>query len=177
MIVLTSCRRPTQRIRSFIKDLSNLHPTTRLLTRGKMGLGDLVAAARSLGSDHVAIVSRWMGGPGRIEFMKLDSPTRPEVTLYLKAVKLRREYGTRHSCKPIVLTLPVHARSDTTRFARWYAELFEMRASEELSDSSNASIQISEKPNTIEVTVISPSGETGPSYSIGRIDWESAVIT
>ncbi len=175
MIVLTTCRRPTQRIRSFTKDLSNLHPTTRLLTRGKMGLVDLVAVARSLKSDHVAIISRFMGGPGRIDFLKLNPVALLELTLYLKAVKLRREYGTRHSCRPMIVTVPVNMRSDTAKFARWYAELFAVRLSSESSSNTNASIHMSEESNTIRVAVISPSAETvGPSYDISRIDWGPA---
>ena len=176
MIILTTCRRPTQRIRSFIKDISNSHPATTLLTRGKLDLLNLATTARKSKSDHLMVVSRWMGGPGKMGILKVDSDhASPLVALHLKRVKLRREYGSGRAPKAQIVTVSKDARPETIKFARWYSNLLGM----EPRDSGNhaghkASIHISDDPHTIRVALTSPPTEfeVGPSFTISRIDWD-----
>lgn len=176
MIVLTTCRRPTQRIRSFTKDVSHSHPATTLLSRGKLGLVDLATAARRLGSNQILVVSRWMGGPGRIELLRLDSNLAFLFsTLYLKEVRLQREYTTHRAPKAEIVTIPRNLRPDTARFARWYSELFGMRLLDsEAAGNHKASIHVTDDPHTIRVTLTSPPAEMeiGPSFTIRQINWK-----
>ncbi len=177
MIVVTTCRRPTQRIRSFAKDLANSHPSTILLTRGKTGLVELAAAARNLKSNRIATVSRWMGGPGRIEFLNSDTDPPSQLIVYLKDVRLRREHGKCRTGKAEIVTTPETLRSETYKFAGWYSNFFGLELLDiGLSRRSRVSIHISEDSNLIRVALISPPSETriGPSFTISRIDWGKA---
>jgi rRNA maturation protein Rpf1 len=176
VIVLTTCRRPTQRIRSFTKDISHSHPATTILSRGKLGLVDLATATRKFGSNQILVISRWMGGPGRIEFLSLDSNrVSLSSTLYLKNVRLQREYDTHRAPRAEIVTTSEKIHSETARFAKWYSELFGMRLIDsEMAGSYNASIHVSDDTHTIHVSLTSPPAETevGPSFTIRQINWK-----
>jgi len=66
------------------------------INRGKLSLEGIAAEALELNAEKVVIVDRWKGGPGKIELYKFDGkelhPTPPLI--YLKGVKLRREFRT-----------------------------------------------------------------------------------
>jgi len=178
VIILTTCRRPTQRIRSFIKDISNSHPATTLLTRGKLDLLNLATTARKSKSGHLLIVSRWMGDAGKMEVLKVDSDhVHPLVFLNLKWVRLRREYGSGRVAEAQIVTIPKDSRPETIRFARWYSNLFGIEP-RDLGNHAGfkASIHISDDPHTIRVAVTSPPSEleVGPSFTISGINWSPA---
>jgi len=96
VILLTTSRRPTRRIRTFCKELSYNIPNVTGINRGKLSLEGLAAKALELNAEKAMIVDRWKGGPGKIELFKLENgklqPMPPLI--YLRGVKLRREFGT-----------------------------------------------------------------------------------
>ncbi|MEM3788943.1 MAG: hypothetical protein QXN95_03645, partial [Candidatus Bathyarchaeia archaeon] len=95
MILLTTSRRPTKGIRTFCKDLSRMLPNILRINRGKLSLEGVAAKALELDAEKVVIVDRWKGGPGKIELYHVDGKLQPIPPLiYLKSVKLRREFQT-----------------------------------------------------------------------------------
>lgn len=96
MILLTTSRRPTKGIRTFCKDLSYTIPNITRINRGKLSLEGLAAKALELNAEKVVIVDRWKGGPGKIELFRLEKEKLQPVPplIYLRSVKLRREFGT-----------------------------------------------------------------------------------
>jgi len=96
VILLTTSRRPTRRIRTFCKELSYNIPNVIRINRGKLSLEGLAAKALELNAEKVVIIDRWKGGPGKIELFKLENGKLQPVPplIYLRGVKLRREFGT-----------------------------------------------------------------------------------
>ncbi len=94
-ILVTTSHRPTQRVRSFIKDLASVLPYALKINRGKSTMTDLYYDAMGYGAERVIVVTVWKGNPGRIRVYKPCEP--PDVcleelaTITLKGVKLRRE--------------------------------------------------------------------------------------
>ncbi|WP_276815022.1 Brix domain-containing protein [Desulfurococcus amylolyticus] len=96
MILITTSHRPSQRIRSFVKDLSSVIPYSIRVTRGKKTLEDLVIEAYKNGLSYIAIIGERRGNPSTIEIYKVDSSIMPPSairisTLLLSGVRLSRE--------------------------------------------------------------------------------------
>ena len=94
-ILVTTSHRPTQRVRSFIKDLASVLPEAIKLNRGKSSLRDLYYDAMAYGATRIVIVTVWKGNPGKMLVYQPLEP--PDVGLKLiasyliRGVKLRRE--------------------------------------------------------------------------------------
>jgi len=92
-ILLTTSRRPTNRLRTFCRDITHSIPNIVRINRGKLSLETLVEKAIELNADRVIIVDRWKGGPGKIElFYVRERLIGTPPLIYLKGVKLRREF-------------------------------------------------------------------------------------
>lgn len=93
MILLTTSRRPTKRIRTFCNDLARAIPNVVRVNRGKMSLQELAENTFERGLDRVIIVDRWKGGPGRIRFHRMERGRLVEVPpeINVKGMKLQRE--------------------------------------------------------------------------------------
>ena len=93
-ILLTTSRRPTDRIRSFCRDFAICLPDVVRVNRGKLNLDGLVAKALESNADRVVIVDRWEGGFGKIQFFILDETglAHGPPTIYIRGIKLRREF-------------------------------------------------------------------------------------
>ena len=94
MIVIGTTRKPSQRIRSFVKELVRVIPGAMRLTRGKRGLDDFCAEAQENGADRVLLVGAFHGNPGRIGFLQYngDSWHFHPPTVILKSVNLLRNH-------------------------------------------------------------------------------------
>ena len=77
MILLTTSRRPTGRIRTFCRDLSNSIPDVVRVNRGKMSLDGVAEKAIEVEADHIIVVDRWHGGPGKINLFQLSTGLKP----------------------------------------------------------------------------------------------------
>ncbi len=94
-ILVTTSHRPSQRVRSFVKDLVSVLPNAVKLTRGKATLEELYYEAIARGAKRVIIVSVWKGNPGSL---RVYEPLEPPDTrlgliarIVMKGVKLSRE--------------------------------------------------------------------------------------
>jgi len=94
-ILVTTSHRPSQRVRSFVKDLVSVLPNAVKLTRGKATLEELYYEAVARGAKRVIIVNVWKGNPGSL---RVYEPLEPPDTrlgliarIVMKGVKLSRE--------------------------------------------------------------------------------------
>jgi len=99
-ILITTSRKPSPRLRSFVKDLTSVIPNTLKLNRGKKTLEDLLYDAIELNADRLIIVGEKKGNPGSIKvyLVNRDEEKLRELAYYsIKGVKLSREnpYATR----------------------------------------------------------------------------------
>ncbi len=101
MILITTSRRPTQRIRSFIKDLAKSIPNSVKRNRGKASTEDLCIEAAARGLPRVLIVERWKGNPGVMRFIQVGPRLCEHIrtAFILKGVALSREIGVENRRK------------------------------------------------------------------------------
>ena len=107
MILLTTSRRPTRRIRTLLHDLASVIPGTTRINRGKLSLDRLAEEATGRGIEKVVIIDRWKGGPGRIRLFTVGRSGLTEVNprIYVRGIKLQREFGTER--RPKVRSLSI----------------------------------------------------------------------
>ena len=94
-VIITTSHRPSQRLRSFAKDLAQVIPFSLKVNRGKSSFRDLAYDALSMGAEKIVVVSAWKGNPGSIhvyEPLSAPEPGLREVGYFrLRAAILRRE--------------------------------------------------------------------------------------
>lgn len=97
MILVTTSRRPSERIRALCNDLARSIPGAVRVNRGKMNLDGITEKALEIAADRVVVVNRWRGGLGKIDFFKAGSGDLTSVfpILYIASVKLQREYNVK----------------------------------------------------------------------------------
>jgi U3 small nucleolar ribonucleoprotein protein IMP4 len=66
-MLITTSRKPSQRTRSFCKDLNRVIDS-EYVNRGKMSLRNVLLKSSELGSTKTAVVSEVKGNPSRIDF-------------------------------------------------------------------------------------------------------------
>ena len=98
MILLTTSRRPTERIRTFCRDLAYSIPDIARVNRGKMSLDGIGEKAIELDAEKIIIVDRWQGGPGKISLFQISNGLKPVMpTMLLSNIRLKRELNERTS--------------------------------------------------------------------------------
>ncbi len=118
MILITTSRGPSQRTRTFIRDLSHVIPRAVRVNRGKKSLDDLRVEAIKHGLSRVLVVTEKKGNPGGLRFYEASVATiRPAAAhVILEGVTLRRElYGKKPERIPKVLDLAVAYQSGEDR--------------------------------------------------------------
>ncbi|MFX0169809.1 MAG: hypothetical protein ACFE89_10690 [Candidatus Hodarchaeota archaeon] len=117
MIAIGATRKPTQRIRSFIKELNWVIPGSIRITRGKQGFMDYCEAAQDLGATRILLVGAFHGNPGRFGFLEYTEENWKFAppTIILKSVQLLRENPAPSPRKPIQLYVLPDTPQDQTR--------------------------------------------------------------
>ncbi|WP_131159729.1 Brix domain-containing protein [Aeropyrum pernix] len=92
-ILVTTSRRPSPRVRSFVKDLSATIPGAFRFTRGHYSMEELAREAIIRGADRIVVVGERRGNPGIIRVYAVEGPGRPDniVSFIVKGVSLSRE--------------------------------------------------------------------------------------
>ncbi len=94
-IIVTTSHRPSQRVRTFAKDLASVLPGAVKVNRGKSSMRDLYYDAVGLGAERVIVIGVWKGNPGTIHVYSVPEPPetrlKPLVDIVLRGVTLRRE--------------------------------------------------------------------------------------
>lgn len=94
MILITTSRRPTRRVRSFCKDLERVIPGAVKVNRGKKNIYEVLAEAAQRNLPYAIIVETWKGNPGDMLFYRADmaGAKEPLAVFRIKGVKLQREF-------------------------------------------------------------------------------------
>ncbi len=93
-ILITTSRRPSPRVRSFIKDLALVIPGGTRLTRGHLSMKDLAVEAQLAGADRVVVVGEKRGNPGIMRVYKVEGENLVNIVSFIvKGVSLSRERG------------------------------------------------------------------------------------
>jgi hypothetical protein len=93
VIAIGTTRKPTQRIRSFIKELTRVIPGSIRISRGKQGFAEFCETAYDLGATRILLVGAFHGNPGRIGFLRYFDNAWEffPPTIIIKSVQLLRE--------------------------------------------------------------------------------------
>jgi len=179
VILFTTGRRPTARIRSLVNELSYSIPKCVRLNRGKLNLEALAETCFELGCDKALIMQRWMGAPGKVQLLEFTNSGLAKMPplIYLAEVKLRREYGTRGRFQAEAITVRSEANSELIRLAKSLSNFFELPLITAPSASSCQAI-LRVLPNSrwkAKVVLESPPSirEVGPSFVIKNLEWEN----
>jgi len=181
VIGLTTGRQSNQRLNSLLKELVHVIPRARIVRRGKSSLDDLGRRLFEEGLEWVLVVQRWHGGPGRVDFLKVEanSLTRLPPSMLLKAVKLRREYTPRVNCVAQAITCDPEVSVVTRRFVHHLSKVLDLAESALPADPElGSSFHIREiGGGSFLLTVTSPPAETdvGPRLVVSRLIWGSNV--
>ncbi|MEB3859982.1 MAG: hypothetical protein LRS43_02100 [Desulfurococcales archaeon] len=95
-VILTTSRRPNNRVRSFVKELYLTLPKAIRLNRGHLSMEELAREALLLRAERVVIVSSRRGNPGIIRFYSVEPRSLTLVNLasiIVRGVSLAREGG------------------------------------------------------------------------------------
>jgi rRNA maturation protein Rpf1 len=70
-------------------------PNVLRVNRGKLSMEEVAEKALKFNAGKAAIVDRWKGGPGKIQLFRVGEKGLEGIPpiIYLKAVKLRRNFG------------------------------------------------------------------------------------
>ncbi|PNV77891.1 MAG: hypothetical protein C0200_03875 [Thermoproteota archaeon] len=115
MIIFTTSRYPSQRTRSFLKDLCRVIPGAVKVNRGKSSIMDLSEKAIRLGASRLVIIDQIKGNPSRMRFFdvtKTPPEPNPRAVLF-SGVALRREITERRA--PKVETIEVAFSDESIR--------------------------------------------------------------
>ena len=94
--LITTSRRPNNRVRSFVKELSSTLPNTVRLNRGHLSMSELAREAMALGAERVLIVSSRRGNPGIMRIYTVEkgrAALNNIVSIIVRGVSLAREAG------------------------------------------------------------------------------------
>lgn len=120
MILITTSRRPTRRVRVFCKDLTRVIPGSVKVNRGKKSVYEVLAEASQLGLPYVLIVETWKGNPGDMLFYRADllGFKEPIAIFRVKGVKLQREIKKDKRTKKVnkITVIPCRERPELTEF-------------------------------------------------------------
>ncbi len=113
LIVIGTTRKPSQRIRSFAKELVRVIPRAARLTRGKQSLIEFCEEARSQGASRVILIGGYHGNPGRLIFLQYSQDEwlfQPPL-IFTKSVILLRQKRQ----QPIPKSKVLYVVQDTDR--------------------------------------------------------------
>ncbi|MEM3730623.1 MAG: hypothetical protein QXG27_00685 [Candidatus Bathyarchaeia archaeon] len=183
-ILLTTSRRPTKSMRTLCRDLSHTLPNIIRINRGKLSLEGLAETALNFNASKVAVVDRWKGGPGKIEFfiVKHGVLERIPPLVYVRGVKFRRDFGENMPKGRRIKSLAISASSkenfEIKRFEGFLSEFLQIPISSienAVGERRDAIMQVlMDHTNHLVVTfrLVPEMVEVGPKITISHLIWE-----
>jgi rRNA maturation protein Rpf1 len=180
LILLTTSRRPTGRMRTFCRDLACSIPGVVRVNRGKMSLDGVAEKAIELEADRIIIVDRWHGGPGKINLFRLSSTGLESVPplMLMSGIRLRRELeeGAKRVCSSVITVKP-ETSPELKRIAGRLSKYFclPILSLDEAADAYRASMHFSfDSSQRIQITflLLSRMVEIGPKVTLSKLIWE-----
>ncbi len=166
MIVVTTSRSPSQRTRSFVKELVAVIPGAHRFTRGKYTISELGYVASRIGAGYVWVVYEKRGNPSAIKVYSVDvlSPSMllEHRLVLLHGVSLSRERGVpliRIGCLSVDTSMCI---SDTCLSA---GDVF-IEAAGPSSSSCPGRVALHDKDKYTEARFMHGETETGPVIRI-----------
>jgi len=100
--IVTTSHRPSQRTRSFVKELVRVLPRALRINRGKRTLEDLLYDAVELRAKRIIVAGERRGNPGLLRFYEPRPPGGLALLseMLLRGVTLAREAGARLPSEP-----------------------------------------------------------------------------
>lgn len=91
--VLTTSRKPSQRTRTFVRDLVRVIPWSFHFTRGSCSIKELADELLSLGINRLIIIYEKRGNPSLVKFYKLENAKliEKDYKIRIKGITLARE--------------------------------------------------------------------------------------
>ena len=181
MILLTTSRRPTGRIRTFCRDLVNSIPDVVRVNRGKMSLDGVAEKAFEVEADRVVVVDRWHGGPGKISLYRLGSTGLEFVPpqMLINSIRLRRELNeTAKRTQSSAITLEPKNSAELERIAGHLSQFFGLPplSLEETSQKHGATMHLSfDVSHRLQITFMRSQRmvEIGPRVTLSKLIWEA----
>ncbi len=137
-ILITTSREPSQRTRSFVKDLVSVIPGSERLTRGKAPLEDLIYEAEDREAERVVVVEERQGNPSRIIVYDLNG--KPIYTFILRGVSLARERDSRVYGAENVCVRLYHLMPGADKIAKAFADAFGLKVVESPEETADCDI-------------------------------------
>jgi len=180
VILLTTSRRPTGRIRTFCRDLVSSIPDVVRVNRGKMSLDGVAERAIELEADRVVVVDRWRGGPGKINLFQIGSTGLKSVPplMLIGGIRLRREFKevTRRN-RSSAITMKPEDSAELERVAGRMSQFFDLPvlSVDEAARKHGASMHFSfDSSRHIQITFmrLQRMVEIGPRVTLSKLIWE-----
>ena len=180
MILLTTSRRPTRRIRTLCQDFVRSVPNIVRINRGKLNLDGVAERAVELNANRIVVIDRWKAGPGKIKLFRIEQNglvTVPPV-MYVAGVRLRREFEANpERIRSFMVTMEPENRTETIRIAEHLSGFFNLpmlsidEAATKYQTSMHVSLDSSRRtqiafmflPNIVEI---------GPRITLSKVVWE-----
>jgi rRNA maturation protein Rpf1 len=183
VLLLTTSRRPTPRIRTFCRDLTCSIPNVVRINRGKLSLDGIAEKTLELNANQVIIVDRWKGGPGKIEFFKIGQEGLVLVPpiMYVAGIKLRREFD-KVKTKPVrslIITTSSEDSNEITRIARSLSNFLNVPLSQMDKTVSKFKTSMHISTNDLHRTQVTfmlrlpENVEIGPRITLSHVVWET----
>ncbi|KPV64305.1 MAG: putative Brix domain-containing ribosomal biogenesis protein [Candidatus Bathyarchaeota archaeon BA2] len=181
MILLTTSRRPTRRIRTLCHDLARSIPNVVRINRGKLNLDGIAERALELKADRVIVVDRWKGGPGKINLFRVEAAglTSVHPLMYVAGIRLQREIEAEaKAVRSLVVTTAPKNSPEVTKIAENLSNFlnFPLSSIDEAASKYQASMHVSHNASgRIQITfmLLPQMVETGPRIIISRVVWEN----
>ncbi|UCH01831.1 MAG: hypothetical protein JSV20_08345 [Candidatus Bathyarchaeota archaeon] len=128
MILITTSRRPTRKMRTLTKDLNRVIPESIRMNRGKLNIQGVAEKAIEYKADRVLIIERYKGGPGRILFYAIIAEKLKKLlasALHLKGIKTQSEVGKRTAIKEgLVITASTNLNTKIKKLVAVFSNFF-----------------------------------------------------
>ena len=180
MILLTTSRRPTRRIRTLCHDFAHSVPNIVRINRGKLNLDGIAERAVELNANRIVVIDRWKGGPGKIKLFHIEPTGLVPVTplMYVAGVRLQREFETKAKhVRSLVVTTEPENPPETVRIAEHLSDFLNLpRLSiDEAAAKYQASMHISldaSRRTKITFMFLPQMVEIGPRITLSNLAWE-----
>jgi rRNA maturation protein Rpf1 len=180
VMLLTTSRRPTRRIRTLCHDFVRSVPSIVRINRGKLNLDGVAERAVELNANRVVVIDRWKAGPGKIKLFRIEqnglAPVPP--LMYISGVRLRREFEAKTKrIRSLVVTMEPENPTETIRITEQLSDFFNlpMLPIDEAVTKYQASMHISldaSRRTQIIFMLFPQTVEIGPRITLSKVVWE-----
>ncbi len=181
MILLTTSRRPTRRIRTLCQDFARSIPNLVRINRGKLNLDGIAEKALELRADRVIVVDRWKGGPGKIKLFLIEQKglTLVPPLMYVAGVRLRREFEAKTKpLRSVAITTMPEKFPEAKKIAEHLSNFlnFPMSSINGAASKYQASMHVSLNNlgrTKITFMLLPQMIEIGPRITLSHVVWEA----